>query len=231
VDESTRRVGNPDLLPEYTDSYELGYLRTLPEGTFTAEAYFRSTQNKITWVDFYDPESGYFISTAQNLNADKALGIESAVVYDITSWFNLNLSGTYYYYQLEDLTGETDQLRSSNNWDGRLITSFNLPSQTRFQVNFAYNSPTVTAQGRAEGNWYMDFTAKQDFLKKSLSVTLKVSDIFASRTRESYSYGSGFYIYEKDRPESRVVSLTLSYRLNNFNKNPALDSMGGDGGM
>ena len=231
VDESTRRIGNPGLLPEYTDSYEVGYLRTLPAGNITVEAYFRNTDDRITWVESYEPDSGYFINTARNLNHEQALGIESSFVYDITKWFNLNLSGTYYYYQIQDLTGETADFRTSNNWDGRLITSFNLPSQTRFQLNFAYDSPTVTAQGRAEGSWYMDFTAKQEFLKRNLSITLKVSDIFASRTRESYSYGENFSSYELREPEARVVSLTLSYRLNNFKKSPALQNMGDDGGM
>jgi outer membrane receptor protein involved in Fe transport len=230
IDESTRRIGNPSLLPEYTDSYELGYLRTLEAGTFTAEAYFRDTRNAITWINYYDEELGYFINTARNLNKERALGIESSLVYDFTSWFNLNLSGTYYYFQLEDLTGQSTELRSSNNWDGRVMASFKLPSQTQFQLNTTYDSPTVTAQGRAEGSWYMDFTVKQEFLKKSLSITLKVSDIFASRTRESYSYGAGFYAYEYNQPESRVVSLTISYRLNNFKKNAALQNMGGNGG-
>jgi outer membrane receptor protein involved in Fe transport len=230
IDESTRRIGNPSLLPEYTDSYELGYLRTLESGTFTAEAYFRDTRNAITWINYYDQELGYFINTARNLNKERALGIESSFVYDITSWLNLNLSGTYYYFHLEDLTGESTELRSSNNWDGRVMASFKLPSQTQFQLNTTYDSPTVTAQGRAEGSWYMDFTAKQEFLKKSLSITLKVADIFASRKRESYSYGPGFYAYEYNQPESRVVSLTISYRLNNFKKNAALQNMGGNGG-
>ncbi len=231
VDESTRRMGDPGLLPEYTDSYELSYLKTLASGSFTIEAYFRKTSDKITWVNYYDADSGFFINTPKNLNHDQALGLESSFVYDFTRWFNLNLSGSYYHYQLQDLTGETSSYRSSNNWDTRVITSFSLPSQTRFQLNFAYDSPTVTAQGRSDGSWYMDFTAKQEFLQKSLSLTFKISDIFNSRQVLSYTYGTGFYSSQLNYPEARVLSLTLSYRLNNFKKNPAMDTMGGDGGM
>ena len=230
VDESTRRVGNPNLLPEYTDSYELGYLKAMSAGSFSVETYFRDTKNKITRVTYYVPDSAYFVNTYQNLNDEKALGVESSIVYDFTSWFNVNLSGTYYYYQVEDLTGESGSMRSSNNWDGRLATSFKLKTQTRFQLNFAYDSPTVTAQGEAEGSYYADFTLKQEFLKNNLSVTLKVADIFDTRKSESYRYGDSFYEYEYSKPESRVVSLTVSYRLNNFKQNPAFMSNSNDGG-
>jgi outer membrane receptor protein involved in Fe transport len=231
VDESTRRIGNPDLLPEYTDSFEVGYLRTLESGTFTIESYYRNTQNKITRISTFDQESGYFINTFENLNDDQALGIESSFIYDITKWFNLNLSATYYYYQLEDLTGQTNSTRSSNNWDSRLMASFKLPTNTRLQLNMSYDSPSVTAQGRREGFFATDFTARQEFFDKALSITLRVSDIFASRAQVTYSFGQDFYEYEYRLPESRIVSLTVSYRLNNFKKNPNLNNTGGGGGM
>jgi outer membrane receptor protein involved in Fe transport len=232
VDESTRRIGNPDLLPEYTDSYEIGYLRALPEGSVMAEAYYRDTENKITRVAYYDEESGYFINTFRNLNDEQSLGIESTFTYDFTRWFNLNLSGTYYYYQVEDLTGESTSLRTSNNWDGRLITTFRLPTQTSLQLNLSYDSPSVTAQGKTDERYYADFTARQEFLKKNLIITFKVADLFGTRHRESYSYGDNFYEYSYRERESRVVSLTLSYRLNNFKQNPVFEQgQGEDVGM
>ena len=202
-------------------------------GNFNIERYFRNTQNNITRIQYYDAGEGYLINTFQNLNDDQAIGVESSFIYDITKWFNVNLSGTYYYYQVEDLTGDTKDLRTSNNWDGRLITSFNLPSHTRFQLNASYDSPSVTAQGESEGSYYMDFTAKQEFFDKSFSVTLKISDILASRNSESYRYGQGFYTYSYRERESRVVSLTLSYRLNNYKEKPIIGDMGGGegGGM
>jgi outer membrane receptor protein involved in Fe transport len=231
VDESTRRIGNPDLLPEYTDSYEIGYLRALPEGSVMAEVYFRDTENEITRVTYYDQASDYFINTFQNLNDEQSLGVESTFTYDLTKWFNLNLSGTYYYYKVEDLTGESTDFRTSNNWDGRMITTFRLPSQTSLQLNMSYDSPSITAQGKTEGRYYADFTARQEFLRKNLIVTLKVSDLFASRHRESFRYGDDFYEYSYRERESRVVSLTLSYRLNNFKKNPTFEQGQGDNGV
>lgn len=230
IDENTRRLGNPELLPEYTDSYEIGYLRTLSSGSFSLETYYRNTDNKITSIQTVDEETGILYIQYQNLNNDEALGLEGAFIYDITKWFNLNWSATFYNYRLEDKTTEDTQKRTSNNWDTRLITSFKLPTKTRLQLNLAYNSPTVTAQGRAEESYYADFTIRQEFFEKKFSATLKLSDIFATQKREYTSRGTNFTTFEYRKPESLVLSLTLSYRFNNFKDQrvkPNIDA-GGD---
>lgn len=228
IDETTRRVGNPDLLPEYTDSYEVGYLRTLKSGNITADVYYRKTDNKITTIQTFDEDNGIIYREFRNLNNDRALGSELSFMYDFTKWFSVNLSGTYYYYEVEDLTGETGGYRTSNNWDTRAITTFKLPTNTRIQVNFSYQSPTATAQGRSEGFHYTDITVRQDFFDNKLNATLKVGDLFASRVQESYVYGENIYEYEKEFPESRVVTFTIAYRLNNYKETR---SRNGGGGM
>jgi outer membrane receptor protein involved in Fe transport len=216
VNESTRRIGNPGLLPEYTDSYEVGYIRTLSAGNIAVDAYFRQTNNKITFIQYFDEETELVYNTFRNLNNDQALGTELSALYDITKWLNLNISGTYYYYRVEDLTGTTGDYRTSGNWDTRLITSFKLPTNTRIQVNFSYESASVTAQGRREATHFTDVTIRQEFLKNQLTATLKVGDIFASRVQESFIQGDNLYIYEREIPENRIITFTLSYRLNNF---------------
>lgn len=229
VDENTRRIGNPALLPEYTDSYELGYLRTLNAGNISADAYFRNTDNKITTIQTVDQETGILYYTYENLNTDQAMGIEGSFMYDVTPWFNLNLSGTFYNYILQDLTTGEGGTKTSNNWDARAITGFKLPTNTRLQLNFSYNSPTVAAQGMREENYFMDFTVRQDFLQKQLNLTLKIDDVFGTRKEVTETYGDNFYVYTNQKRESRIVSLTLSYRLNNFKERQERPGDGGGG--
>ncbi|MEZ5082090.1 MAG: outer membrane beta-barrel protein [Bacteroidales bacterium] len=117
----------------------------------------------------------------QNLNNDKALGVEAAIIYDFTKWFKLNWSATFYNYRLEDMSSEGVQERTSNNWDTRFVASFKLRTKTRLQLDLAYDSPSVTAQGRAEDSYYADFSIKQEFFKNKFTATLKLGDIFATQ--------------------------------------------------
>ena len=231
VDENTRRRGNPDLLPEYTDSYEIGFLRTLPAGNASVEAYFRKTDNEITRLQTVDPETGILYHTFINLNNEQSLGVEGSFMYDFTKWYNLNLSGTYYNYRLDDLRGESGgEELTSNNWDVRMISSFKLPTNTRFQLNFSYESPSVEAQGREEEEYYIDFTARQDFFQRSLNVTFKVGDVFGMRKDIEHTYGDNFYVYEYRERESPVFTLSLSYKLNNFKQRERSENGNMEGG-
>lgn len=216
IDEDTRRIGNPDLLPEYTDSYEIGYLRTLQAGNVSLDAYYRRTNNKITTIQTVDPETGILTITNENLNNDQALGVEGSFMYDFTDWFNLNLSGTYFNYRLDDRRGDENDISSSNNWNVRAISSFKIPTQTRVQVNMSYESPTVSAQGRLAEQYFMDLTIRQDFLNKQLNVTLRISDVFGTRQQIEEIWGPNFYVYDFRQREIRMTTITLSYRLNNF---------------
>ncbi|MBN1339028.1 MAG: TonB-dependent receptor [Bacteroidales bacterium] len=220
IDETTRRAGNPELLPEYTSSWEIGYLRTLPGGNFSADFYYRNTRNTISRFQTYNQETGIMYYTFDNLNHEEALGMEATVLADVTKWLNLNLSATYYYYSLEDRTSAEAGRATSNNWDSRAIAIFKYRQNTRFQINMNFESPTVTAQGKAESSWSTDITLRQELFRKKFSMTLKMSDIFETRKREYTSRGEGFYVYEFRKPESRVVTLTLSYRINNFKQKP-----------
>lgn len=220
IDDNTRRIGNPGLLPEYTDSYEVGYLRTLDDGTFSLDGYFRNTNNKITRLQEYDAETDILYHTFENLNKEQSLGVELSLLYDIARWFNLNLSGALYNYRLEDRSEEGVDERSSNNWDARVMNIFKLWPTTRLQLNFLYNSPSVTAQGESEASWYTDVTVRQELFDKKLSATLQVQDLFATRKREYTSRGQSFYIYEYRKRESQIVTLTVSYRINNFREKP-----------
>lgn len=227
VDENTRRVGNPDLLPEYTDSYEIGYLRTLEAGNASFDVYYRRTDNKITTISYIEPETGLLYNQFQNLNNDQAFGVEGSLMYDLTKWFNLNVSGTYYNYQLDDKTDETGGTLSSNNWDVRMMGAFKMAKNTRLQLSLTYESPTVEAQGREEENYWADVTIRQDFFNKNFNITLRVRDVFMTRQERSTRYGEDFYISQIRNPEAPMAILTLSYRLNNFK--PKTEKRGDEG--
>ncbi len=39
--------GNPNLRPEYTDSFEIGYLKQLTKGSISANLFYRSVKDNI----------------------------------------------------------------------------------------------------------------------------------------------------------------------------------------
>lgn len=210
------RIGNPNLDPEYIDSWELGYQKRFERNVLSVEAYYRITHNKIEWVrSIYDDQPNVLLTTFENVGKDYSLGTEIMMGFDPTSWWHFDIMGNLYdYRQRGELYGR-DYSSSSFNWNTRLNNDFRITPSTRLQLRAMYNSPTVTARGERSGYFVTNLALRQNFMDNDLSFTLQVRDVFGSRVRESITYGEDFYNFRSWDPNTPVVSLRVSYRINN----------------
>jgi len=208
------RRGNPDLKPEYIDSYELGYQKFVGRNILSVEAYFRRTNNKIERVRTID--STITIHTFDNVGTDYTFGSELMLNTAFFKLWNVNLMGNLYYYRIEgDLLGR-DFSRESFNWSLRFNNTFRFRESTRLQANIMYNSPSVSAQGRREGYAMLNLGLRQEFLNRALSTTLQIRDVLQSAKREFISEGENFYSHSKYKREAPIVMLNISYKLHNY---------------
>jgi hypothetical protein len=230
MDQFNYRQGNPALEPEYTDSYELGYTKRIWESMISLEGYYRITSNKITRIRTLQTD-GTFLHTFQNLNNDYALGGELMVRTDPYKWLNINVSGNLYHYRLEGSIEDTDVDTESLNYNARLNAIFSLPKDFKLQLNGMFNGPTVTAQGEREGFLMTSVAVKKDFFNKHLTTTLSVMDLFGTAKWEFISTGTGFYTYDFFDREAPIVSLSISWNINNYKRQMERNGENGDGGM
>ena len=211
------RTGNPDLKPEYIDSYEIGCQTYFGKNSFSTEAYYRVTNNKIERVrSIYD--ENITLHSIENVGTDYALGSEIMLNLEYLRWWNINLMGNIYKYRVEGVLYDDSFSRESFNWNTRLNNTFKLGKSTRIQINGRYNSPRISSQGSYEGYFTTNLAIRQELLRKSLSATLQLSDIF-STARFEYTYeGKDFYTHSNFERKSPVVMLNISYNFNNHKK-------------
>jgi outer membrane receptor protein involved in Fe transport len=236
MNSTTLRRGNPDLQPEYVNSFEVGYQKSFGKSFIAFETYFKNTVNKIERVITpYDADNNMILVTFDNISDDYSFGSELMLNYASLKWLELNASATLYRYWIE---GEIDGVEidtRSNNWNTRLNATFNISTKTRLQLTGFYNGPSVTAQGEREEFYYANIALRQDFLDRKLSATLQVRDIFGTMKYEFTSNGEGFESMVRFTREPQVVMLSLSYKLNNFKQrrgqNRGGGEMGGEGQM
>lgn len=226
---NTVRIGNPDLLPEYVDSYELIYQKGLGKSFISLEGYYRLTHDAMTRITDFQ-EDGTRVLTTENLNEEHAMGTELMLNFQIIKWFNFNLSGNVYRYRLIGFISEADVASSSTNYDSRCNLNFRITPSTRLQVQGFYQGPSVTAQGRREDFLMTSAALKQDFFEEKLSATLQIQDIFGTGSFNFINEGPGFYDDVNRRRESQVVRLTLSFRINNYKKQNGGGEQGSDNG-
>ncbi len=217
IDPYNIRVGNPELEPEYIDSYELGLQKIFSKSFLSFEAYYRITTNKITRVRLLDT-AGIMIHTSKNLNKDYAAGAELMANLKIVKWFSLNASFNIYNYRLEGNLEGADVAANSLNWSMRTTASFYLKNNFRIQWMGIYRSPTATVQGTRKGFFYTNLAVRKDFFKRKLSATLTARDLLGTARYESTASGKGFYSHMTFRREWPVVTLTVAYIINNYHQ-------------
>ena len=209
------RQGNPDLEPEYIDSYELGYQRSIGSSMFAAEAYYRVTHNRVDRVrSVY--EENVMLHSVENVGTDYMLGTELTLTIDAIRWWNINLMGNLYDYRIEGTLYDEPFERTSFNWNSRLNNTFKIGKTTRIQLTGMYNSDKVTSQGTVAANYMINAAIKKDFLKRKLSATLQVRDLFATGKHEHIFEGPDFYSESLFTHDAPIVMLTLTYNFNNY---------------
>jgi outer membrane receptor protein involved in Fe transport len=210
--------GNPELKPEFTNAFELNYQYTFEKGFVSFETYYRTTNDKITRINGLDTLNGkpVYTFTSTNANNDNSLGVELMGNAEVTKWWQLNLTGNLFRYQLKGEVNGRDVNSISTSWRTNINNFFKLKWDTRLQLTAVYNGPNKTLQGEGKGFFVANAALRKEFLKKQLTVTFNVRDIFRTAGFSFTSEGPDFYTYNKNKRESPIFMINLTYRINNY---------------
>lgn len=172
------RRGNPNLQPEYIDSYDLGYMVEKPKLTFTSSVFYRYTTGVISRVkEFYADNTSAV--TFLNIDASHSLGIEAVVIYKPFKWWRNNLSFNGNYIQYEDDNPTANWNVNGYMWNLKYSGTVEFWKKTAsIQINATYNAPRVTVQGRAQRRGPVDVSGEKTFKDGKIAVGFRVSDIF-----------------------------------------------------
>ena len=218
TDSRNRFGGNPDLEPEYIDSYEAGYLLNKVKGSFLVSGYYRLGRGEISRVTYVD-DNGLTRIEPRNIGNEHALGGEFNISYDPFDWWSLNTNVNIYRSYVEG-NQAVDNLNSRSwTWQGRFDSKVKLPFDIEFQLKFNYRAPREMPQGRRLAVWHMDFGLKKDLLDNKMTVSLNGRDVFNTR---KWRIEIDDELFEFDRHmqwHSGQLLLTISYRFKNSGKN------------
>lgn len=221
--------GNPEIEPEFANSYELNYQKYFGRSSVSVESYFRQTVNKMTRT-IKETEGGLYEMTMDNLDEDYSLGVELSGNLQLTKWWMLMPSGTIYKYHLEGNAENADVAKNSTNFRFRANSSFTLPTKTRIDIYAMYNSPTVTVDGERDAFFMTGAGVRHNFLDRKLTATFRVSDLLDTAHRKSTYLSESSRSTMESWRKSPTFSISLSYKINNYKTNR--NSRGGDdGGM
>lgn len=227
------RVGNPDLDPELTDAYEMGYLKNWAKSSFYGGVYYNHTESEIERLSFastFENEEGVIYSRLYNLATEDAYGFEFNISKDFTEWWSM--TGNFNFYRRitsGEAEGESFDA-DAQSYSGRLNTKINLPKDFDFQTNINYRGPRNTTQGRRLGFYTVDLGITRDFLDNNGTVTASVQDLFNSRKFRNRQKTDEFESVSEFQWRARQFTISLTYRLNQKKNRRGGDRDGRNGG-
>ncbi len=223
------RAGNPFLLPELINSFELNLQQEYGKGTFTGGVYYRQLNDIISRITRIQ-DGGVSLSTRANLDRGRDYGIELITTYRPTDKLDLTISGNG--YRSEIVGNNEDENIDQNGYlfSGNVQGSYRLPWEVNAQFTYFYRSPGVRPQGRIESIQSLDIGFRKDILKDKGSITLRLTDVFNQRRYRFTTETGGIVTRSEFQRESRIAYLGFQYSLNQLGQRKEGGRRGDGGG-
>jgi outer membrane receptor protein involved in Fe transport len=204
------RAGNPNLLPEYTQSLEFGCQVQYENITFIPGIFYRYTTNRFTQLTTQINDTT-LLTTEFNLNTDKSGGLELVVSGSVANLFSTQVSLNGFYNQIDASNLGYNVKSSAWSWSGTLSFNFNITKTTMFQVNSNYRSLRLTPQGQSAPSYAINCGVRQDLFNERVSLVLTVSDIFNSMKFKNTLDTPGLYDYSVRSRDGRIAFFGVTY--------------------
>jgi len=236
-DPSNIRQGNPQLQPEYVNSFEFNYSKNYKGGNFLGVLYFRSNPRDITQYSdtitaaqyqqlnnaAVDPNA--ILNTYINASTTNRYGAEFTLQHKIGKNFEITPTVNLQYRTVNAKINNLDLSNKGFNWEGKLISNYKIETQKKslfnnmsFQLIADYESASVIPQGKSKAEFDVDFAIRKDFLKnKKASLTFAVSDLFNTRRWGTIYDTERFYQDSYRRWSVRNFRISFSYKFGDAN--------------
>ncbi|MEP0262678.1 TonB-dependent receptor [Dokdonia sp.] len=222
--------GNPSLVPQFTNSLEVNYTRSLEKGSITTGVFYRSVSDLINQALLYnrtDPNLNSLIFTQDNFDDTSSYGLEVSANYKATSWWSLNASFDVF-SQTQQSFAETvdasienptvDDITSNDFeidnvvWNFRVFNNFKATKKLTFSAFILYRGANENIQFEVDPMFMTNIGARYNFWKGKATASLNYNDIFNTMKFQ----GTGTRPFNQNIQfnwESNTINASLSLRL------------------
>jgi outer membrane receptor protein involved in Fe transport len=143
------RQGNPNLKPQQTDSYELGWQYRKGPAFYLATAYYRESSNGVTDV-VSDLGGGVLLTTRANLATSRNGGLELVTNGRLTPKLTYNVSSNVFWNEIDASKLGFAGTRSLTAVSGRANLNWQATPKDFLQINAFSSGKRLTPQGHRE---------------------------------------------------------------------------------
>ncbi len=223
-DPSEVHLGNPLILPEYSNAVELSYIKKWDSHMLSLSGYLRSNTDMISHISFLAPMASdndvntmYYghANVGNMLNTGIEIISRNTLLRQLTMTTTVNLYNSHLKawdtaYPLHDSFYQIHGDKQDRfTWDIRCMASLRLPWDITIQATGRYSSRRITAQGTLEEDW--DVEAGMRKTAGAWGISLVCKDIFNSKETYNILYGNGYTQAIRKWSGGRALRLSVTY--------------------
>lgn len=217
----TLEQGDPDLLPQFIDLFELGINHSFKRGSFFSTIYYQNIKNPIQRVNSVYADT-ILNRVFTNVERASLIGVELGGSLKFTQWFSMYLGANIYKYSINgalNVLGSLSQINNAN-WvySVNLNNNFNLGKNWTVQTGLNYLSARPSAQGE-DSRFFNPSTAfKKTFMDGKMSIGLQWQNMnlgFLNANQQRITtWGRDFYTTTNYIYETDIFLINFNYSLN-----------------
>ncbi|MFW0735998.1 TonB-dependent receptor domain-containing protein [Flavobacterium sp. T12S277] len=206
-------VGNPDLNPMFTNSFELTLLAKPGKFSINPSVYYQHTTNFFEYILQRTAEN-YFVTTPVNLDTEDRYGVEVSSTYSPANWLRLSLDFNYYKFKQQGTYETVVYDVEDQTWLSNFRSVVKFPKIISGEFSFKYRGKNQGVQSLTEAQYTANIGLNRDFLNDKMSVTLNVNNLFNSQITKQVVSAPLYYLESEFRAQGRYIRLTVIYRFN-----------------
>lgn len=208
-------VGNPELKPEYTDSYELSFMFFNNIATVTPLLFYRENHGVISSYNYLQ-DSNITVTTFRNAEGSKSYGMDLLINSRALPWLNLNGTFSFYNTKFDADPLLTDYAAEDGfSWKANVRSTFTFTGLFNLELYYSYTGKKINAQGTEEPTQNFDIGISKTFLNDALTLSLRANDIFNTVAFGQAVNTSSYSQVSNHDWSSRQASLNISFRFGN----------------
>jgi outer membrane receptor protein involved in Fe transport len=170
------RAGNPNLKPQYTQSYEIGYAFEGGGLSYGATGYYRRNRDSVSDLTEYLGE-GLSLTTKVNLPKNDSAGLEFTANGHIVPKLGYSISGDLFYNQIDATALGVAGLQSTTGLNAKFKLDYRPSAADSAQMSATRTDKRLTPQGYVSAINIVNLGYRHQF-KPDLTAVITVSDVF-----------------------------------------------------
>ncbi len=202
-------AGNPNLRPQFTQSYELGYGFEGRAQAYALTGYFRRNRDSVTDVTDY-LGNGLTLTTKTNLPTDDSAGLEFTANGHIVPTLALAVSGNLFHSQIDTTALGIPGLQSTTGLNAKVKLDYRPTVDDSAQLTVTRSDKRLTPQGYVSAIDIVNLGYRRQ-VRADLTALMTVSDLFNGQRLQRFITTPTFTEAYQRTVAGRVIYVGVVY--------------------